>query len=55
MSKGIRRKANWIGYILKRNCLLKDVTGGCPQEIKKKKNQLLADLKGEDITILEKR
>jgi hypothetical protein len=23
-----RRKANWIGHILRRNCLLKDVTEG---------------------------
>jgi hypothetical protein len=23
-----RRKANWIGHILRRNCLLKHVSGG---------------------------
>jgi len=47
-----RRKANWIGHILSRNCLLKHVIGGKIQgrrEVKRsrgrRRNQLLGDLK----------
>jgi hypothetical protein len=30
-----RRKANWIGHILRRNCLLKHVIGGKTEGMKK--------------------
>jgi hypothetical protein len=30
----LRRKANWIGHILRRNCLLHDVTEGQMTEVK---------------------
>ena len=40
----LRRKANWIGHILRRNCLLHDVIKGQMTEVKrvgKRKTQLL--------------
>ena len=46
-----RRKANWIGHILRLNCLLKHVIEGKKEEMKKvagrrgrKRNQILNDL-----------
>ena len=42
------RKANWIGYILRRNCLLHDVIEGQTTEVKgveKKRTQFLDDLR----------
>jgi hypothetical protein len=51
-----RRKANWIGHILRRNCLLKHVTEGKLDgriEMKgrrgRRRKQLLDDLKGKRI------
>ena len=45
------RKANWIGHILRRNCLLHDAIEGQMIEVKvERKTQLLDDLRtGEDI------
>jgi hypothetical protein len=47
-----RRKANWIGYILRRNCLLKHVTEGklegrieMTRRRGRRRKQLLHDLK----------
>jgi len=53
MSRGIRkRKANWIGHILRRNCLLKqDVEGAIKGETEvtrrrgRRRRKLLDDLK----------
>ena len=44
----LRRKVNWIGHILKINCLLRDVIEGQMAEAKgvgKRKTQLLDDLR----------
>ena len=44
----LRRKANWIGYILRRNCLLHDAIEGQMTEVKgvgRKRTQLLDDLR----------
>jgi hypothetical protein len=42
-----RRKANWIGHILRRNCLLKHVTEGKVKEMtgrrKRRRKRLLDD------------
>ena len=35
----LRRKANWFGHILRRNCLLHDVIEGQMTELKKKKKK----------------
>ena len=43
-----RRKANWIGYILRRNCLPKHVTKGKIEGTRRqgrRRKQLLDDLK----------
>jgi hypothetical protein len=41
-----KRKANWIGHILRRNCLLQRVTEGKIQgEIKRRRRKILDDLK----------
>jgi hypothetical protein len=49
-----RRKANWIGHILRRNCLLKHVIGGKLEgriemtgRRGRRRKQLLDDLKGK--------
>jgi hypothetical protein len=45
-----RRKANWIGHILRRNCLLKHITEGKISGIRRRgrrRTQLLNDLKEE--------
>jgi hypothetical protein len=45
-----RRKANWIGHILRRNCLLKHVIEGkleVPGRGGRRRKQLLDDLKEE--------
>ena len=42
------RKANWIGHILRRNCLLHDATEGETMEVKgvgRRRSQLLDDLR----------
>ena len=44
----LRRKANWIGHILRRNCLLHDAIEGQMPEVKgvgRRKTQLLDDLR----------
>ena len=44
----LRRKANWIGHILRRNCLLHDDIEGQMMEVKgvgRRTTQLLDDLK----------
>ena len=44
----LRRKANWIGHILKRNCLLHDAIKGQIIEVKgvgRRRTQLLDDLR----------
>ena len=44
----LRRKANWIGHVLRRNCLLHDAIKGQMTEVKKvgrRRTQLLDDLK----------
>ena len=43
----LRRKVNWIGYILRRNCLLHDVIEGQMTEVNtgKRRTQLLDDLR----------
>jgi hypothetical protein len=46
----LRRKANWIDYILRRNCLLHDVTEGQMTEVKgvgRRRTQLLDDLRNK--------
>ena len=43
-----KRKANWIGHILRRNCLLKQVIEGKKKgemEVARKRKKLLDDLK----------
>jgi hypothetical protein len=43
----IKRKANWIGHILRRNCLLKEVIEGKIKgriEVTRRRKQLLDDL-----------
>jgi hypothetical protein len=48
-----RRKANWIGHILCRNCLLKHVTEGKIEEMRRwgrRHKQLLDDLKEREDT-----
>ena len=49
----LRRKANWIGHILRRNCLLHDAIEGQMMEVKglgRRRTQLLDDLRNrEDI------
>jgi hypothetical protein len=40
-----RRKANWIGHILRRNCLLKHMIEGKLEGRKRRRKQLLDDLK----------
>jgi hypothetical protein len=49
-----RRKANWIGHILRRNCLLKHVIEGklegrieMTERLGRRRKQLLDDLKGK--------
>ena len=42
-----KRKANWIGHILRRNCLLKEVTEGKIKgriEVTRRRKKLLDDL-----------
>ena len=41
------RKTNWIGYILRRNCLLRDAIEGQMMEVKgvRRRTQLLDDLR----------
>jgi hypothetical protein len=44
----LRRKANWIGHILRRNCLLHDAIEGQMMKVKglgKRRTQLLDDLR----------
>ena len=44
----LRRKANWIGHILRRNCLLHDAIEGQMTEVKgvgRRRTQLLDDLR----------
>ena len=44
----LRRRANWIGHILRRNCLLHDVSEGQMTEVKgvgRRRTQLLDDLR----------
>ena len=44
----LRRKANWIGHILRRNCLLHDAIEGQMMEVNgvgRRRTQLLDDLK----------
>ena len=44
----LRRKANWIGHILRRNCLLHDEIEGQMTEVKgvgRRRTQLLDDLR----------
>ena len=44
----LRRKANWIGHILRRNCLLHDAIEGQMAEVKgvgRRRTQLRDDLK----------
>ena len=44
----LRRKVNWIGHILRRNCLLLDVIEGQMTEVKgvgRRRTQLLDDLR----------
>ena len=44
----LRRKANWIGHILRRNCLLHDAIEGQMIEVKgvgRRRTQLLDDLR----------
>ena len=44
----LRRKANWIGHILRRNCLLHDAIEGQMMEVKgvgRRRTQLLDDLR----------
>ena len=48
LSNMLRRKANWIGRILRRNCLLHDATEGQMTEVKgvgRRRTQLLDDLR----------
>ena len=52
-----RKKANWIGHILRRNCLLKQVIEGKIEgrvEVTgrrgRRRKQLLDDLKGQEDT-----
>ena len=43
----LRRKTNWIGHILRRNCLLHDAIEGQMTEVKgvgRRRTQLLDDL-----------
>ena len=44
-----KRKANWIGHILRRNCLLNQVMEGTikgEMEVTRRRKKLLDDLKG---------
>ena len=45
----LRRKANWIGHILRRNCLLHDVIEGQMTEVKtvarRRRTQFIDDLR----------
>ena len=44
----LRRKANWIGHILRRNCLLHDAIEGQMMEVKgvgRRRTHLLDDLR----------
>ena len=45
----LRKKANWIGHILRRNCLLHDAIEGQMMEVKgvgrRRRTQLLDDLR----------
>ena len=54
----LRRKANWIGHILRKNCLLHDAIEGQMMEVKgvgRRRIQLLDDLeREEDIGILRR-
>ena len=45
--KNIDRKVNWIGHILRRNCLLHDAIEGQMTEVKeiRRKTHLLEDLR----------
>ena len=46
----VRRKANWIGHILRRNCLLHDAIEGQMMEVKgvgRRRTQLLDDLRNK--------
>ena len=46
----LRRKANWIGHTLRRNCLLHDAIEGQMTEVKavgRRRTQLLDDLRNE--------
>ena len=50
LNKILRRKANWIGHILRRNCLLHDAIEGQMTEVKevgrrRRRTQLLDDLR----------
>jgi hypothetical protein len=45
-----RKKATWIGHMLRRNCLLKHIIGGNIKETKRRgrrRKQLLDDLEGK--------
>ena len=46
-----KRKANWIGHILRRNCLLKQVIEGKikgEMEVTGRRKKLLDDLRGQE-------
>jgi hypothetical protein len=47
LNNTLRRKANWIGHILRRNCLLRDAVEGQMTEVKEveRRTQLLDDLR----------
>ena len=48
LSNILRRKVNWIGHILRRNCLLHDAIEGQMTEVKevgRRRTQLLDDLR----------
>ena len=50
-----RRKANWVGHILRRNCLLKHVIEGKIEEVTerrgRRRKQLMDDFKGKTRTL----
>ena len=51
-----KRKANWIGHILRRNCLLKQVIEGKikgEMEVTRRRRKLLDDLKGRGYSHLK--
>ena len=48
LSNILRRKANWIGHILRRNCLLHDAIEGQMTEVKgvgRRRTQILDDMR----------